>query len=381
MMKERSVTIKLKNIKVSAEDIKVIGSEPEWTEGDEVARVDLISALNWYNYAVDPRERPRLLAELYPQDAQVIGAVPYYRLTNALLAYSRMSKRGYVLTPEQQSKIDALLNQIREEGARILNKPKEASAAKPLTAAELDKRLLDRCIEDLEQEIDNLVQSGYKYRFNQDAWFKSHKPTSKCAEGIVSYYEPLLKELNEVANVRKDRELVQAYCNTTPKNLRKYHEFVNLFVEQARSLIKEEEAPVEKAAVVRKPRKKKAVDPKKLVSKLKYQDKDAELDLSSVSDVSKIVGASEIWAYNTKYRELSYYKASAKGSLSLKGQTILGYDENLSIKKKIRKPETLKTLIEQGSKTVYNDFIALKTSPSKSNGRINAFTLILRINK
>ena len=374
---------KLKNLKISAEDLRIIGPEPEWTSYEDYTSLDLMNAFNWYNYAVDPRERPRLLAELFPEDANEIRAVPFYRVTGSVLSLARMRARGYTFTSDQQGKFDAWMDEIRTEGARILSAPKSTPTVKTMTSSEIEKRLRDVSIADLEQEIDRFIESNYKYSFSLENWFRDRRISSKCAEAIVKYYEPLVAELNEVANIRKDRELVQAYSRTKPKDLKKYHEFVVAIVEKARSLIKEEvhESDPEKLVVVRKPRKKKAVDPKKLVAKLKFQKEETSLGLTSIEDLTKLVGATEIWTFNTKYRTLCYYKGKAKSSLTIKGQSILGYDETASIQKKIRKPETLAAMIDQGAKTTYNDFIALKTASSTCNGRINPLTLILRVNK
>jgi len=68
------------------------------------------------------------------------------------------------------------------------------------------------------------------------------------------------------------------------------------------------------------------------------------------------------------------------GVLGIKGTTITGYDANKSIQKTLRKPsEQLKQFLAS-SKVDLRKFIDnIKTTDIKLNGRINAETILLKV--
>jgi hypothetical protein len=127
---------------------------------------------------------------------------------------------------------------------------------------------------------------------------------------------------------------------------------------------------------VRKPRKTKPKSADKVVSKLKFQKESNELKIVSI-DPTKIVGAKELWTFNTKYNVLAHYW-SEHGFL-VKGTTLQGVDAGRSRQKKLRKPmDVLPSITGSTSKAAERAFDALKTKEANPNGRINEFTVILR---
>ena len=94
-----------------------------------------------------------------------------------------------------------------------------------------------------------------------------------------------------------------------------------------------------------------------------------------------IIGAQELWVYNTKTRKLGKYVAdSLKGPLNVKGTGIIGYDEHKSVTKTLRKPaDTLKEF-SKATKIQLRKFLEdIKATEAKLNGRINAETVLLRV--
>jgi hypothetical protein len=127
---------------------------------------------------------------------------------------------------------------------------------------------------------------------------------------------------------------------------------------------------------VRKPRKTKPKSADKVVSKLKFQKESNELKIVSI-DPTKIVGAKELWTFNTKYNVLAHYWSEQ--GLSVKGTTLQGVDDGRSRQKKLRKPmDVLPSITGSTSKAAERAFEALKTKEANPNGRINEFTVILR---
>ena len=140
----------------------------------------------------------------------------------------------------------------------------------------------------------------------------------------------------------------------------------------------------------RKPRKPKEIKKDKLVAKLKYKKEDAPLKLVSVNPID-IIGAAELWVYNTKTRKLGKYVASnidptgqnrAGSGLNVKGTTIQGFDENASVQKTLRKPAEQLAEFKDAGKVKLRKFLdEIKAVDIKLNGRINDDVILLKLAK
>ena len=146
---------------------------------------------------------------------------------------------------------------------------------------------------------------------------------------------------------------------------------------------------IDSAKAPRKPRKPKVYSADKLVAKLKYAKVDPKYKLASVNPAD-IVGANELWVFNTKTRKLGKYVAKnidpkgmrREGSgLSVKGTTILGFDEASSIQKTLRKPDVQLKEFKDAGKVKLRKFLdEIPTTDTKLNGRCNPETVLLKIN-
>ena len=145
---------------------------------------------------------------------------------------------------------------------------------------------------------------------------------------------------------------------------------------------------VDTAKATRAPRKAKPKSATKLVEKLKFLKVDEKFKLASVSP-DQIIGASELWVFNVKTRKLGKYVAKnpdptgmgRDGSgLQVKGTTILGYDEQQSIQKTLRKPtDQLKQFKDSGKVKLRKFLEDIKTTDTKLNGRCNPETVLLKV--
>ena len=135
----------------------------------------------------------------------------------------------------------------------------------------------------------------------------------------------------------------------------------------------------QEAKVNRKPRKAKVVSKDKLVAKLKYMKTNEPLKLVSVNPVD-IIGAGELWIFNTKTRKLGKYVAAEFNTLNVKGTTITNFDEFKSIQKTIRKPEEKLKEFKAANKVALRKFIDdINATDTRLNGRINEDTILLRV--
>jgi len=180
-------------------------------------------------------------------------------------------------------------------------------------------------------------------------------------------------ELGEALG-KADEQIVEAYKHYKAADFKRLHAFIQNILDaldQYRSVKK----ATKKARVKRAPNK------EKIVSKLKYMREEKTLKLVSINPVD-IIGAQELWAYNTKTRKLYKYIAdSLHGPLGIKGTSLTGFDEVKSVGKTLRKPEEKLKEFARASKVQLRKFLdEIKATETVGNGRINADMVLLRIN-
>ena len=189
---------------------------------------------------------------------------------------------------------------------------------------------------------------------------------------IRDQYAGNLAELEELASGSADDQLREAYSHRSKKHIRKLIDFY-AEVNSACTMLMQE------SKVNRKPRAKKVVPADKIVAKLKYKKTDEPLKLVSINPAD-IIGAKELWVYNTKNRKLGKYVAADFSELGVKGASITGFSEQQSVQKTLRKPvEQLKEFKAAG-KVVLRKFLdEIKATDTKMNGRTNEETILLKV--
>lgn len=189
---------------------------------------------------------------------------------------------------------------------------------------------------------------------------------------IRDQYASSLAELEELASGSADEQLREAYSHRSKKHVRKLIDFYNEVNSACNMLMQE-------SKVNRKPRAKKVVPADKIVAKLKYKKSDEPLKLVSISPTD-IIGSKELWVYNTKTRKLGKYVAADFSDLGVKGASITGFNEILSVQKTLRKPaEQLKEFKAAGKVALRKFLDEIKATDTKMNGRINEETILLKV--
>jgi len=192
------------------------------------------------------------------------------------------------------------------------------------------------------------------------------------ARWIRRFYEPELALVQEVI-AGKDQQLVEGYNNVKKSSLLRVAKLLNNIITSTTMI-----ETVSKAQ--RKTRKKKAPSTAKLVANIKYCARHDESGVASVSPAG-IIGASEVWVYNTKTRKLGRYIAIDSAGLSVKGTTIKDFASN-SIQKTLRKPQAqLKDFMSSGKVKLRKFLDKIKAVDIKLTGRLNKDTVILKVVK
>lgn len=227
----------------------------------------------------------------------------------------------------------------------------------------------------LETWIANPAKFDYK-AFNLVNHFKAREINQAHARVIRDFYEPIYNEFTMLVTPPKVKDesyqqLVEgyrAYTKTQIKNmllaLEEIMGVTNMYLQQAK--------------INRKPRAKKAPSKEKLVSKLKFKLQDDRYKLVSIKP-EEAAAALELWVFNTKTRKLGVYVASDSAALSVKGTTIVNFNEAKSIAKTLRKPEEqLKDANKLPKSKLRKMFDSVNSVETKLNGRINADVILLK---
>ena len=200
---------------------------------------------------------------------------------------------------------------------------------------------------------------------------KAKQAKAAHARIIREFYTRNLEELQEAAGT-KDEQLKEAYSHLSKVQLRKITAFYQEIVSACEMLAQE-------AKVNRKPKTKKAVPAEKIVAKLKYKKADEPLKLVSINPAD-ILGAKELWTYNTKSRKLGKYVAKEFADLGVKGTSIVNFDELKSVQKTLRKPaDQLKEFKAAGKVTLRKFLEDINAVDTKMNGRINDEIMLLKV--
>jgi hypothetical protein len=177
----------------------------------------------------------------------------------------------------------------------------------------------------------------------------------------------------EAAQAKQDEQLVEGYKHFKAADYKRIYAWLDELqkaVEQYRGVKK----------ATKKLRVKKSPSKEKLIAKLKYAKESKELKLVSINPAD-IIGAQELWVYNTKTRKLGkYIPDQYSGGLGVKGTSILGFDEVKSVSKTLRKPEQqLAEFMKLGKVQIRKFLDGVKATETRLNGRISVDVMLLRV--
>jgi len=351
-------------------DEKYLGPEPTVTE--KSSQIELGRAYSWFNYFYNGEDAIQF-AMSYLQsekEKQTMAGANAESFPRWVGWNCRLLAAGSQLPAKEIAKTD---NKIKEILSSLTGQ--EETSNSPKVVISIQDRVTSKAndlIGELEEQLDVFFEEGV-VQFDVKKWSleKSIKP--QIAKRIAEHFRPQYDEI-VLALSGKDEELAESYRSWRKPVLKIMALFIKKIVDH---MIELDSA----GQTVRKPRAKKIKPASVLVSKVQYLPDFAELNIKSV-DPKGIIGASQVWLFNTKYRALSVYNAVGNSGLSVRGTTLTGFDEAISITKKVRKPQGVVTqVINEGKVGLRSIMKNLKTNEIKATGRINKDTIILRIVK
>jgi hypothetical protein len=307
-----------------------------------------------------------------------------------------------IVPEDYKNGIHKWILELAEEGAAVAEeKKKEEKTKKNVYVPTIQERIRDQSqdmVTDIDEWLEGWIQDPSTFDpkgFDFKAHFAKLQPSQAHARKMKTFYDGVLADYDDLERMptagqlkkMDEREadlwqqLKEGYAHLKKADIKKFRTAIE-------ELMAALDFIIDSAKANRKPRKAKPKSATKLVEKLKFSKTDERYKLASI-DPTLIVGANELWVFNVKTRKLGKYVAAnidPKGmgrdgtGLSVKGTTIIGFDENLSIQKTVRKPDDVLKEFKAAGKVKLRKFLdEINSVDTKLNGRCNPDTVLLKV--
>jgi hypothetical protein len=328
-----------------------------------LSNLDLIKSLNWYHENKESREAPKFVADFMKKN-KIEGKIDSSKVSPTLGWLCRLNFNGNDIG-------ESSLKFIRDSIPKVLEKTKVVVDV--LKGPSIQDRMTEKVGEiagELEGAIDDFILSNYKDQKSPFALMQD-RAKGMHANRIVEIFKRRRAEFDYVLTA-KEPDIKEAYSNFNKSQLKKLVAYCDMIIMDAMKISGE-------AKSIRKPRKRKVKTPQQLISKLNFLKECEEYKLNSV-DPKKIIGATQLWVFNVKYKKIGVYHAEDASGFTIKGSSILNFSESKSITKSVRKPNDVLTIIKDGGKVALRNLMSsLKTKETLLTGRINKDIILLRV--
>ena len=327
-------------------------------------QTDLINALNWYNREKDKKEGKLFLLSYigsrFPEKKN-LDIDSNLKTTYCWLA--RLISNNNILSEKHQLDLNNYIDSFAKKVTEVV-----AVVEERRTVREYTEDKISEYIGSIEGELDDVIVNNREYNLLNDLKAKSI-PAVYC-NAVTTWIGNKLAEYREVEKSMDD-DIKEGYKNFPKRKLNfvlkvltQWETDINLYFQ------------IKKAN--RKPRKKKIVPASVQVKNLNFKSEDKDFNLKSVNP-TEIVGASQVWIFNTKYKRLSVYRTDSTTGLQVKGSTLQNYDPEMCEQRTVRKPlDVLKKVLAGGKIQLRKIISELTTKEIPVNGRINDECIIVR---
>ena len=357
-------------------DIKYMGDEPE-VNGKNRSELDILKLLNWYNYMCS-RSDARQYIETYlkskgrTNELRALKSVPDNWVNLQAGWAARIMSRGGL---GWESSFELRLRETLDKAGSSSEESSEDKKTIEKPKANIQDRIADKASDTI-GELDELIDKN-GWAIDIYDWLTKKQVTPVTARKIRDFFKPIADEAMELNHARVistnniDKQLIEGYSHLTRIQVRDRAAFYI-------KLIADCDRFADVAKKQKAPRRKKTIPVEKKLKNLKFQQESKEYKLVSIKP-EKIIGASELWTFNTKYRTLTAFHAADAHGLEVKGTSIENYDANKSKTYRIgRKTEQHIATALKGAKRIVSKMLEeLKTVGLQH--RINENTILLRI--
>ena len=349
-------------------DIKAILSnnkEPKFS--GELSQTELTQTLSWYAQNRDSKDATKYATDYFKKTLKIQAPETLKSQPSTFGFVCRIVSLGGVLSTPNRLWFDKIIEELKNA------KQPDAKPAKVANVVSIQdhiKRKSGECIGELEGQIDELITSKFSANVSPYALMNTLEIKGAHTKFIIDHFKIRRTEYDDILTTT-DPDVKEAYSNFTKVQLKKLVAYCDQVILDGMKLAGD-------SVKSRKPRKRKAKSAEQIVAKMNYAKDFAELKLVSV-DPKTIVGANQLWVYNTKTRKLGCYNAEDAAGLSIKGSTIQNFAESKSIQKTLRKPGvTLPEVLKGGKVALRSILTDIRAAEGVLTGRINNDTILLR---
>jgi hypothetical protein len=355
------------------------GAEPDCSGIDFTApdyTINLMKCLNWYSKEKDRKEAYRYIKEYVKLNRKTdlqdfVKKVTEKDIQISLGWIARMEQKGAKLSIEHSLMLTSHINELllKEEVEEATEEPAKKNV---INIQDAIKEKAMEFLGELEGKLDDYVTK--RETTNLLDFLKAQQVPAPYMPYVQDWAKAKLVEILAVIDQLNDPDYKDAYSHFNKRDIVAYAKMLGTFVEDCDKYTLYKKAN-------RKPRPVREKTPAQQVKGLKFKITDEESGLKSVSPTD-IIGAQQLWVYNTKTRKLALYKTDSARGIQCKGSTLQNYEPEVSVQKTLRKPaEQLKALMEAGKIQLRKFMDEIGTKGQNVNGRINAEMLLLKVVK
>ena len=380
MAKRKTTTRKSKSQRLTLDE-QMMGVEPSVDYFDS-SNHNLNSFFSWYNYMYDRKKVNQVIIS-YAKKFGYKNAPKFSKMyiPGTIAAIIRGLENG-VKMPDHKDypgEGSAGYQKYIHEELRSWNKKAADNLATLLDKDQVVKKKRLSVQENISNkgqlllgEVDYAIDVWDVEPFDMYKYLSENKVSSAVANSIVNEYDDMIAEIKE-ARDGTDEQLKEGYSHLSKGEK---DEFYNFLLKIKSDTIRY----VDMNKPVRKPRKAKAVNAIKAVSKLNYLNEDTNYRVKSI-DPSKIIGAKQLWLFNNKTNELIKYDSEDRGGLMVKGTSIQSFNTKTSMSKKLGvKTDHFIDRVLQGGTIVLNKCMSeINSKASEVTGRVNNNMIILKV--
>ena len=405
-------------------------AEPNWDDLEKMTGAKIHAyrrfVHSWYYENFKPAELYSFVAEWMlkeeysKEDVKAVKAAPNSALSITAAIVARMDMMGaprlskpeadhWLSLPGTMGELKCSIDFLKESVEKYIEAGKDKVAEKEEEEKEkvnvyvpsIQERIRDQAVEqseDIDVWLEGWIEDPNSFDpkgFDFKRHFGSKGVTQAHARKLKSFYEDALADYDDLERMPTKGQLAkmsehdadmweqlkEGYAHVKKADIKKLRTAIS-------ELMVALDFIIDQAKATRKPRKAKPRSADKVIAKLKFLKVDEKYKLASINPID-LVGANELWVFNVKTRKLGRYIASSidpKGlgregtGLNVKGTTIIGFDEKLSVQKTLRKPDEQLKEFKGAGKVALRKFLEdINTTDTKLNGRSNLDTVLLKV--
>jgi len=359
----------------------VMGKEPLWTDINTLSETEIgcraAKAINWYNYFCSDEDYKEFVLDYCKQikdiSKETLNQIRSLNKNNYLFrrlgSICRIKTLGGKVGSTDESYFNDHLSDLIASCKGIVVIEDSPKVVRSSVQDHIKDKICST-IGELEGKIDEFLNASdyrqFMKSFKIETWIINNKLKAYECQAIHDYYSEIIKEKQEALE-GNDPQLKEGYEYLGKVKLKKFVELLNNIIDITGQFATKKKQ--------RKPRKKKAKSPEKLIKNLKYLKQDTGLGLTSI-DPRDIIGASKVVVYNTKYSKVCLYETESLEGFSIKGTTL--QNVNKSVCKVVRKPKEFFKGLGNGIRSFTNHYDGLKTKETEATPRLNEHTIIVK---